>query len=819
MSPGSSVSTTSDPAASIASDDPASTEPPRGARRPVDARLALAAGVGWLTVVLLLPTGAVGLGGAAVVVALGGVVAWWRRRTGLRSATVAACCAVSATLLAAGSAQVAAREAGGIGELARQRAVVTVSGRIASDPRVLRAGPERRADAVVIRLDVEEVAGRGRRTAVSSPVLVVAQGSWADRRWQESVRATGRLRPADPGEDVVAVFVPAGSPEVLAGAGPVADAAEHVRARFRAAVAGLPPDAQGLVPGLVIGDTSLAPRLLLDDMKLTGLTHVSAVSGSNVAIVLSAALALAGVLRLPRRGRPAFAAVLLLGFVVLARPEPSVVRAAVMGGVGLVGMQSSRRGAGLPALGAAVVVLLVLDPWLARSYGFALSVLATAGLLLLARPWGEAIARRLPTYLRFLGEAVAIPLAAQVVCAPVIVLLSGSISVVGVVANLLVAPLIGPATILGVGAALLAAGHVGAGSVVAALAAVPVLGVAEVAHRCARLPYAVVPWPGGVAGALLLATLSGLLLAAWPWLMGVARRRPVVAVALAALATGSVVPVGSGAWPAPSWRFAVCDVGQGDALVVRTGADSAVVVDTGPTPQSIAGCLARLQVATVDALILTHLHDDHSGGIEGVLGHAAVREVFLAPLDEPAEDARRVASALAGRGMSAERVRAGDVLTWAGASARVVAPRGRIGVGSVPNNSSVVLDVDVDGLRLLLMADAEREEAAQVRQELARLVDRRPFDVVKVAHHGSANTDRTLLEATGARVFAISVGADNDYGHPAPSLLSILASTGAPVYRTDRDGDLLFCQVDGALGVVRSKRGGRRRAAGSGPSR
>lgn len=789
--------------------------PGRPADRPVDGRLALAAGVAWAVLVLILPFGAPALVGCGVAAAVAGAVGSRLRRTGRRSAVFVLGCVASSAVLLTSGAQVTAREAGGVPELARQRAAVVVSGTIASDPRVLRAGPERRADSVILRLSVTEIVGRGRRSAVSTPVLVLAPGSWADRRWHESVRVSGRLRPADPGEDVVAVLTPGGDPEVLSPPGIVADAAEHVRERLRGAVAGLPPDAQGLVPGLVIGDTSLAPRLLQDDMKTTGLTHLSAVSGSNVAIVLAAALQLAGLVRLPRRARPAFAAALLVGFVVLARPEPSVIRAAVMGGVGLLGLQSARRGAGLPALGAAVLVLLVVDPWLARSFGFALSVLATAGLLVLARPWGLGIARRLPRRLGFLGEAIAIPTAAQVACAPVIVLLSGSISVVGVLANLLVAPLIGPATILGVAAALVATAHVGAGAVVATVAAVPVLGVAEVAHRCARLPYAVLPWPGGVSGALLLAGVTAAALATGPWLVWSARRRPARVLAAVTLAGCLVVPTGTGAWPDPSWRFAVCDVGQGDALVLRSGTDSVVVVDAGPTPGPVAQCLGRLGVRSIDAVVLTHLHDDHSGGIEGILDHAPVREVFLAPVDDPPADAHRVAAALSARGLQPDWLHAGDVLRWEGAVARVVAPRGRIGSGSVPNNSSVVLDVDVDGLRLLLLADAEREEGAQVRDELRRLGDPRPFDVVKVAHHGSANADRALLQTSGARAFAISVGLDNDFGHPAPSLLTILAGTAAPVYRTDRDGDLLFCRLDGALGVVLSKRrSGRSRLSG-----
>lgn len=773
---------------------------------PVDARLAWAAGVAWLALVVLMPAGAGALGVGAGSAALAGGLSWWRRRTGRRSAVLAGCAVVTATLLATAAAQCAAREAGGVADLAAQRAVVTVTGRISGDPRLLRAGPERRVDAVLVRMDVAEVVGRGRRWAVSTPVLVVGSGSWAQRRWFETIRVTGRLRPADPGADVVAVLAPTGAVDFLDPPPAVADGAEHVRSALRAAVAGLPPDAQGLVPGLVIGDTSLAPRSLTDDMQVTGLTHLAAVSGSNVAIVLSIALRLAAVARLPRRARPAFALLLLVGFVLLARPEPSVVRAAVMGGVGLLGLQGARRGAGLPALGAAVCVLLVVDPWLARSFGFALSVLATAGLLLLARPWGRAIAARLPARLGFLGEAVAIPLAAQVVCAPVIVVLAGQISVVGVLANLLVAPLIAPATLLGVGAAVVAAVHVGAGSVVAAGAALPVLAVAEVAHRCAQFPYAALPWPGGVWGALLLVAVTAVVLAAAPRLAWAVARRPLTATAVAVLAASVLLPAPHVGGPPPTWRFAVCDVGQGDALVLRTGLDSAVVIDTGPVPQRVAGCLARLGVVAVEALILTHLHDDHSGGVEGVFAVASVREVFLSPIDDPPEDYRRVARVFAAQGLPVQRLSAGDSLTWVGTTARVVGPRGRIGVGSVPNNSSVVLDVSVDGLRLLLMADAEREEAAQVRAELGRLGDRRPFDVVKVAHHGSANADRALLESVAARAFAISVGADNDYGHPAPSLLAVLAGTGAPIYRTDRDGDLLFCRLDAGLGVVRSRR-------------
>ena len=169
-----------------------------------------------------------------------------------------------------------------------------------------------------------------------------------------------------------------------------------------------PPDAAGLVPALVIGDTSATPVDLSEAMTVTGMSHLSAVSGSNVAIVLAAAFGAAGLAGVRRRWRPVLAVVVLAGFVVLARPEPSVVRAAVMGVVGLVGLSASRRRAGVPALATSIVVLLCWDPWLARAYGFALSVLATLGLRILACPWGERLGRLLPGRLARAGPTLSL---------------------------------------------------------------------------------------------------------------------------------------------------------------------------------------------------------------------------------------------------------------------------------------------------------------------------------------------------------------------------------------------------------------------------
>lgn len=787
--------------------------PPGGPRARLDLRLFTAAAVAWPVTLLALRSPSVLVAGAAACGLLLALALLFRlRRSGEPSdrrdrvlVTVALAAAASALVCASTAGHLMTRGAGTVDGLAAQRAIVRVEGVVTSDPRPVGAGQHGRESLVIAKLSVREIIGRGDRSTPHTPVLVFGDERWLAVRWHERIAVAGRLQPADRGDDVEAVLTARGPPRVIGGAGPLLSAVESVRRDTRAATDGLPSDARGLVPALVMGDTSRLPQELNDDMRATGMTHLNAISGSNVTLVLLSVMWLAGWLRVRGRWRLAAAAAALGLFVLLCRPEPSVVRAAVMGVVGLVGMSIARRAAGPPVLAAAVLLLLVIDPWLAASYGFALSTLATAGLLFFARPWADRIARFLPQALAPLADAVAIPMAAQAMCAPVIVLLQGSVSLIGIPANVLAAPLVAPATMCGVVTVLLAPVSVDLAQVVAWPAALPTQGIAWIAHACARVPLGTLPWPDGATGALLLAALTLLMLCTGVWLLRTLWVRPYLAGAGAVLAAAAWAPPPVSGWPPPGWVYVACDVGQGDGGVLATGPGHAVVVDAGPEPELIDDCLDRLRIRVVDAVVLTHFHADHVGGLAGVLDGRAVGPIYLTPVssatttdtDAEATEEPLVREIAAQHHLSLRTLATGDILDIGTMHALVVGPSRRIRAGSVQNNNSIVLDVRTHGIRILMTGDIEREAAAVVLAVLQRLPAAPPVDVLKVPHHGSANQDDDLERFVHAPIAVISVGADNDYGHPAPRTLDLLRDSGSTVERTDRGGDVAIVARDG----------------------
>ncbi|MFC7493514.1 MULTISPECIES: ComEC/Rec2 family competence protein [unclassified Nocardioides] len=684
---------------------------------------------------------------------------------------------------------------GPVHALAADRAAIGVVGTLVSDPRPV-AG--RYGEAVVTRLEVREVTGRGSSYAVASPVLVIGDADWLEVPLGSRVRASGRLGPADD-HDLAGVLAARGPPDVVAAPDLWWRGASAVRASIRAAVAHRPADERALVPALVDGDDAGLDEGLAEDFRTAGLTHLLAVSGTNLTLVVGFLLVLARWAGVRGRGLLVVGALGIVGFVLLARTEPSVLRAAVMGTVALFAMGTDGRRRGTRALGVAVVVLLLAQPGLAVQAGFALSVIATAGIVLLAPVWRDALRRWLP---RWVAEAVSVPAAAQLACTPVVAGLSGQVSLVAVAANLVVAPVVGPATVLGLGGGLVGLLWPAGGRLLGTLAGWCVSWIILVAGRAAALPVAAVDWGSGALALAVLTVLVVVIALAGPVLL----RHPVTGVGCCLLlALVVAVRPPTPGWPPSGWVLVACDVGQGDALVLNAGDGAAVVVDAGPEATSVDRCLERLGVGSVPLVVLTHFHADHVDGLTGVLDGRPVGAIVTTGLLDPPEGVRQVEQAAADAGLVPQATFDGAITAVGDVSLQVLwppadAPTTGPGDGSTANDASVVLLAQVGGVRILLTGDVEPDGQAQ----LARALPGLRIDVLKVPHHGSRYQDEDWLLSLGARVAVVSVGADNDYGHPAPDALEPLEAAGARVLRTDQDGDAAVVADGGVLATVTS---------------
>ncbi|MEU8572391.1 ComEC/Rec2 family competence protein [Streptomyces asoensis] len=835
---------------------------------PVDLRLVPPALAAWATAALttVAPPGrVVGLVTVCLLVA-GALLIAGRRQAGRarrgRATAAASLLCVAAAAVSAGLHGADLRR-GPVPELAREYATVTAEVELTSDPRPARPrvrGDRMTPDSVLIDAEVRRVEGAGRTAVVTrTPVLMLVNagsrgstgragnqagpgartvpghrapgGAWASGGGTTSgaswlgllpstrLRVTGRLVPPFSDGDRIAAVLRvrdrAGPPVVREASG-AQRLAGRLRAGLRTATDGLPADARALLPGLVVGDTSRITPALDEAFKATDLAHTLAVSGSNLTIVLALLLGPPGLAQhverrglAPRLGVPLRATALLggaltLGFVVVCRPDPSVLRAAACGAIVLLALATGRRRSLIPALAAAVLLLVLYDPWLARSYGFLLSVLATGALLTLAPRWSAALRRRrVPPGL---AEALAAAAAAQAVCAPVVAMLSARVSLVAVPCNLLVEFALAPATVLGFAVLVTAPVAPPVAEALAWCASWPAGWIAAVARAGAALPGGGVDWPGSWGGAFLLALVTGGLvllgrrLTRHPWLCAVCG----LLLLLAVVRPPPLTRVLTG-WPPPGWRLAMCDVGQGDATVLAAGDGAGVVVDAGPDPVLADRCLRELGITRVPLVVLTHFHADHVAGLPGVLRGRAVGAIQTTGFEEPADQVefvRKEAQArgvpLAARAVAGERRRLGALdweVLWPPPDP---APR-----PEGPNDASVTLLVRVGGLRMLLLGDLEPPaQQALSRSAAAPLV--RNVDVLKVAHHGSAYQDPELIRAVAPRLALISCGADNPYGHPAPSTVAALRAGGARVLRTDRDGALAVgTGTDGELRVTR----------------
>jgi competence protein ComEC len=531
----------------------------------------------------------------------------------------------------------------------------------------------------------------------------------------------------------------------------------------------LPPASAALLAGLLLGERTALPAEVDAAFRRAGVYHLLAVSGFNVALIAGATFALLNLARFPHRAAAAIAIVVVAAFAAVVGPQASVLRAAIMATLVLGALLVERDASVLNALALSAIVILVLRPADLHDPGFQLSFAATIGIVVAPLPRG------------LVAGAVGVSLAAELAVLPITLAHFNQLSIVGPLTNLFAVPLAGVATIVGL-AGVAASWLTAAAGDVLFNATWPILIVLRVLVAIAAAPsWSLVHLPAPT-GPAITAYVTALLLALMWWrLRGTAPRtaRYAGGVALPALVLGLAL----GAWPVvrpPDGRLRVIvlDVGQGDAIVIETPEGPTLLVDAGgggpwrldAGERVVAPVLWNRGTLRLGAAVTTHDDQDHAGGMR------AVRALF------------RI-----GETWNAEMLRAGS---RAVGGARLTGLPGA-GVASVPrssrNDDALALRIDYGLVSFLLASDITAATEASLLDAGTPL----RATVLKVAHHGSRGSSTPeFLRAVSPRVAVISVGARNPYGHPSPEALSRLDAVDAAVYRTDRDGAVIF-ETDG----------------------
>lgn len=567
--------------------------------------------------------------------------------------------------------------------------------------------------------------------------------------------------------------------------------ADRIRARLARTIApGVGGERGAVIAGMVLGEDEGLPEGLRERFRDSGLFHLLAVSGQNVGLVAGSVLLLAWLAGVPRLAAEIGALGAIVGYVLAVGLQPSVVRAGIAGALASLAWLAARERDRWWFLLVGATVLLAWNPYTLLDPGFQLSFAAVAAIFTLV----PRLMRRLEGYPvpRLAAGALAVSAACSFATAPILLLEFGSVPVYSVLSNALAAPAVPPLLWLGLGSVAL---HPLLPEAAAALAWLNGWLAAYVAW-CARLV-------AGLPHARLtsLSALTVLALAAVLLLAPARRKRSLTAAAACAL----LVAAGCAAWtrippppPPEGLRISFLDVGQGDAVLLQVP-EGAVLVDAGPPEARAHEQLRRLAVGRLAALVLTHPQRDHIGGAPRVLERIPVSLVLDPgiPAESPEEDAALAAARH--EGVRVVTARAGMSYRLGGLRLRLLWPEGPGAPGEDPNRHAVVVLASYGRVDALLTADAESDVLAQIRPP--------PVEVLKVSHHGSADPGLpALLRSLRPRIAVISVGEGNDYGHPAPSTLSALASLpGLAVYRTDLDGRVVV-ESDGTTLTVQDER-------------
>lgn len=558
----------------------------------------------------------------------------------------------------------------------------------------------------------------------------------------------------------------------------------------KAAFYSLDEETVAFLKALIVGDRSgLYDTALYQAVKTTGLAHLVAVSGAHLVIVLGFVRIFLDALRLPRRVAFVMQIAFLVLYLIMVGFPLSCLRAALMMTLSLMAFSRARRSSALSALSIVVILFIAIDPNVSLSLSFALSVLATFGIIVfmpLLSQWFSFSHRKLRTWV---SDPVCMTLAALLPTFPLSMATFAQFPLIVPLSNMLAVPCI--TFICGIGTLAFVSMNIPLlGDLILFGAYGGAVVITALINAMAGIPGGALPVDVSLSGCVVLS--AGVMIALW--LLWPVRFRGLSVVVVSVLFVFTVAC--SSLFPRLDTEVVMLDVGQGDAFLVRSEGRT-ILIDTGNQTTKLYAALARQGVNRLDAIIISHADDDHCGALNSLRGIVSCDQVmFAAGMGDLGTDKGNElvsdAELLVGEAGITELCK-GDMFSVGALEFRVIHPQSLRDEGG--NDDSICLlmtsDINHDGIEewnALFCGDAE----ADILESLVDSGELSELDIYKVGHHGSkAALNKELIEKLSPSIALVSVGADNSYGHPHATTLELLASIDAHIFRSDEQGDVV----------------------------
>ena len=573
------------------------------------------------------------------------------------------------------------------------------------------------------------------------------------------------------------------------------------------------PEEASFLKGVVFGYRGDLSAEIKQSFMDTGTIHILAVSGSNVVVVALIFFSVVGFFRLSSRIATALTLAGLIWYMVITGLSPSVIRATIMGGVLLIGSILGRKGDIYNTLAVAALVMLLWDPLFLFDVGFQLSFAAVISIVYFyprLEHWIELIPGRIAksTVADSALKLFAVSMAAQIGTMPFTGYYFGRVSLIAVVANLLVVPLSGLNTLLGFATIAFSAVSNPIASCYAALNDILVSLLLKFVKTASKVPYAYVETlNAGLMTTVIYYVAVGVV-------FNVGKPRFIARTIIVLLLALNVFLYKDALSPkATALEMTVIDVGQGDAILLELPNRKHILVDAGPRyvgydvgERIILPFLRKSGITSLDAVILSHAHDDHVGGCRSILENIRVLQLVVGDTAAPTRLSRETLDAARRTSTPIKIAHAGEVLQFDPTTRIFVLQPAVSYRPNDLNDQSVVLKVVYGSSSVLLPGDASQNvEDALIHRAGSLLAS----TVLKSPHHGALTaSSEEFLRVVEPSLVVISVGRLNRFHHPSPIVMSRYQRLGIMTKRTDLDGALVLRSDGKKFDIVDWRRSG-----------